>query len=997
MQSLAKDFDAQKDFYLSPKYQEAEARRDFIDKFLLALGWDVNHDTQKNPYEQEVKVERKEHGVSQRRADYAFYLAPNFRDVKFYIEAKKPFGDIATPDNYFQTIRYGWNSQTPIAALFDFEQFEIVDCRFKPDLATALQRNLKKFHYRQYADKEVFAEIYWLFSREAVAGGALEKYAESLPKKRGAMLRGSYQSIDEAFLEELDAHRDTLAHIFKNSNPKLDGEALTEATQRTLDRLVFIRFLEDKLIEPQHLVARFGERGSAWGDFIATSKRLDGIYNGIVFKKNDILDSPTFKVDDDQFAKICASLSHVNSPYDFNAIPIHILGSIYERFLGKVIVATDKRARVEEKPEVRKAGGVYYTPEYIVRYIVENTVGKLIEGKTPAQIAEMRFADIACGSGSFLLGVYDLLIRYHTKFYNENPGKAKKGDVMPREDGLHLSLQKKREILVNNLYGVDIDNQAVEVAQLSLYLKLLQDETPGSARQYFLDFEQQALLPSLNKNIVCGNSLIGTDIMSGELFEPVEERKLNPMNFEDRFPQIFRRRRGDESQTSSGELHEASPGELDHATMGGMPLHGSYGKISYKKSKKDKTVPPPALPESEYEGGFDAIVGNPPYIRPHNLDAVTKEYFWKTLKTFVAKSDIYSCFMEKGMDLLRKGGVFSFIVPHTWTSLESFEGIRRKLATESEIVLLVQLPKKVFQDATVETCIFNVQKIVTAPRPNHQIQVLRLDNKSKCEKVRTFPQSDIASGHLFNFQLYAQAETSGFAARLKSISKPLAEFVKFVYGFKTADDDKFIHPDARFKDSKPFIRSAAIHRYCHARPEEFVWYVPEKMKANRSTARPGEAARFESEKIMVARMGKELMASYDAGGLYVKDAMLLLPKSDSNYSLKYLLALINSRLLGYFYQEFFITIDVLKNAILDLPIRAVDVSKPADKARHDKMVSLVEQMLAAKPHLARAQSDKDKDFYENKCAALDRQIDALVYDLYGLTPDEIKIVEGLSA
>jgi predicted type IV restriction endonuclease len=156
VQSLAKDFDAQKDFYLSPKYQEAEVRKEFIDKFLIALGWDVNHDTQKNPYEQEVKIERKEHGVSQRRADYAFYLVPNFRDVKFYIEAKKPHGDIATPDNYFQTIRYGRNSQTPIAALFDFEQFEIVDCRFKPDLATALQRNLKRFKYTEYAEA-VFA------------------------------------------------------------------------------------------------------------------------------------------------------------------------------------------------------------------------------------------------------------------------------------------------------------------------------------------------------------------------------------------------------------------------------------------------------------------------------------------------------------------------------------------------------------------------------------------------------------------------------------------------------------------------------------------------------------------------------------------------------------------------------------------------------------------------------------------------------------------------
>jgi hypothetical protein len=270
VKELAATFKANEEFYLSQQYQEAEARRDFIDKFLLALGWDVNHDTQKNPYEQEVKVERKEHGVSQRRADYAFYVAPNFRDVKFYIEAKKPFGDIATPDNYFQTIRYGWNSQTPISALFDFEQFEIVDCRFKPDLETALQRNLKKFHFSQYTDKEKFAEIYWLFSREAVAGGSLEKYAESLPKKRGAVQRGlfkgGYQSIDEAFLEELDSHRETLARIFKNSNPQLDGESLTEATQRTLDRLVFIRFLEDKLIEPQYLVSKFGERGSAWGD-----------------------------------------------------------------------------------------------------------------------------------------------------------------------------------------------------------------------------------------------------------------------------------------------------------------------------------------------------------------------------------------------------------------------------------------------------------------------------------------------------------------------------------------------------------------------------------------------------------------------------------------------------------------------------------------------------------------------------------------------------------
>ena len=422
VKELVADFRANEKFYLSPAYQEQEARRDFIDKFWLALGWDVNHDAQKNPLEQEVKVERKEHSNSQRRADYAFYLHPNYRDVRFYVEAKKPHGDIATADNYFQINRYGWSGKTKIGILHDFEQFEIVDCRLEPDIDKALSRNIRKYKYPDYEDAEKFAEIYWLFSHEAVANGSLEKFIVTLPKRRAKDVEPS--EIDDSFLKMLDQMRDELAHLFKNKNPKLDGDCLTEITQRTLDRFVFTRFLEDKFIEPQRIISTFGSRGSAWDDFITASRRLDKIYNGVVYKHNDWLDDKV-KIDDDAFAEICRRFSHVNSPYDFNEIPIHILGSIYERFLGKVIVTTDKRARVEEKPEVRKAGGVYYTPEYIVRYIVENTVGKAIEGKTPAQIAEMRFADIACGSGSFLLGVYDLLIRHHTRYYNENRDKAK--------------------------------------------------------------------------------------------------------------------------------------------------------------------------------------------------------------------------------------------------------------------------------------------------------------------------------------------------------------------------------------------------------------------------------------------------------------------------------------------------------------------------------------------------------------------------------------------
>jgi len=984
VKELVAVFRANEGFYLSPSYQEQEARRDFIDKFWLALGWDVNHETQKNPFEQEVKVERRELGSSQRRADYAFYLAPNFRDVKFYVEAKKPHGDIATADNYFQTIRYGWSSSTPVAVLHDFEQFEILDCRYRPHIDTALAQNIRKYHFRQYEDPDQFAEIYWLFSREAVADGSLEKFAETLPKKRGkAVQRGllgdAWKKIDESFLGELDEFRDELARAFKGGNPRLDGEILTELTQRTLDRLVFLRFLEDKHIEPQNRIAYFGDKGTAWQDFVAESRRLDGIYNGIVYKKHEILDSPDFKLDDDVFSGICERLSHLNSPYDFNAIPIHILGSIYERFLGKVIISTDKRARVEEKPEVRKAGGVYYTPEYIVRYIVENTVGTLIAGKTPAQIAEMRFADIACGSGSFLLGVYDLLIRHHTAYYNENSGKTKKGDVVERDDGLHLSLQKKREILLNNIYGVDIDPQAVEVAQLSLYLKLLQDETPASARHHQLEF-QETLLPSLNKNIVCGNSLIGTDILTGQLFASEEERKLNPMDFEQRFPHIFK--------TAGGVLREM-PIPLDFS-FPGVPLHGSF---SYKKLKRPKAVPPAI---AQTEGGFDAIVGNPPYVRPHNLGDTVKKYFWQHYLTFTHKSDLYCCFMEKATRLLKPGGLFSYIVSQGWLRLNSFQDLRRFILQNYRIIQLVELPYNVFAHAQVSTGIFVFGKSLKEKKD--KIQILRgtpVANAAVFDIVREIPQKVFHETFQNVFDVSLSPETEAIKEKMRR-GIPIAANYEICFGLKTGDDEKYLHhKKGLHPDDKPLLRGEDVKRYETKYKGEYVWYVPKKMRAHRQTARPGEPLRFEQPKVLVKDTSADFAGTYDPDHFYVKDVLIIIAKPDlaKNYDLRFVAGVVNSTALRFYYRTTFKTLHVQNEELASLPLPKIDFANASGAARHDRLVDLVEQMLAAKKQLAGSQSDKDKDFYANRCDGLDRQIDALVYELYELTPAEIKIVE----
>ena len=344
--------------YLDPHYNEGDARKDFINGFFDALGWDASNNQKKLPSQREVKSERSVTiGQSEKRPDYAFFITPHFkkREVHFFGEAKAPHVDIITPDPCFQTIRYGWNAEnTPLAVLTNFRQLAVLDCRHKPDKKTATKWVVKpyRYDYTDYADPAKFREIFDLLSRDAVADGSLPKWAGSLPSLRGEL------PPDETFLQELDNYRDILARAFKNRNPDLTGDTLTEITQRTLDRLVFLRFLEDKGIETTENVANLAQSATAWQDFIKASKRLNGIYNGIVFRPH-LFDKSDFQVDEDVFAGVCQWLSGPDSPYLFNIISIHTLGSIYERFLGKVIVTTGKRATVKVKPEVVRAHGVH--------------------------------------------------------------------------------------------------------------------------------------------------------------------------------------------------------------------------------------------------------------------------------------------------------------------------------------------------------------------------------------------------------------------------------------------------------------------------------------------------------------------------------------------------------------------------------------------------------------------------------------------------------------
>ena len=455
---------------------EAQTRLSYIDKFWRILGWQVDNTS-------EVLIETR---VGTKKPDYRFLLG---KETTFFVEAKKPIEKLTNPHHIFQAKSYGWNDSVPMVILMDFEEFRPFRTRTKPHFDEPEKGLIKKFDmlFTDYADRA--DDLLNTFGREAILGGALKDILKPSAAERNT-------TVDKEFLKTLADWRERLAaHIAVRNEFRSDVE-LAEAVQRILDRLVFIRILEDREIEVEPLLEQITGRGAKdiYAAFVALSKRLQPKYNGLLFNPHPL--SETLTLDDNTFRPIVKELLSNESPYRFDVIPVEVLGTIYERFLGDEIRLTDSgRAKIETKPEVRKAGGVYYTPQYIVEYITQNTVGKLLQScTTPTDALRLRICDPACGSGSFLLGAFDTLIRWHEEWFAAapNPEKdwyettaTKKNTVRrqlafreKREDAqgaaqattqgaVRLTTYAKGRILQSCLYGVDLDRQATEVAQMS--------------------------------------------------------------------------------------------------------------------------------------------------------------------------------------------------------------------------------------------------------------------------------------------------------------------------------------------------------------------------------------------------------------------------------------------------------------------------------------------------------------------------------------------------
>jgi hypothetical protein len=335
------------------------------------------------------------------------------------VEAKKPSvklrDDISAA---FQLRRYAWSAKLPLSLLTDFDEFAIYDCRGKPDKSDKPSAGrVLMLDYGDYLAR--WDEIAGIFSREAILRGSFDKYAESVTGKHGTA------EVDDAFLREIEGWRDTLARTIALRNPALSQRALNTAVQATIDRIVFLRICEDRGIEGYGTLLALTNGSDVYARLADLFRQADARYNSGLFHfaaEGDRPETPDgwtlgLAIDDKPLREILRGLYYPDSPYEFAVLPADILGQVYEQFLGQVIRLTvGHRAVVEAKPEVKKAGGVFYTPTFIVRVIVRRTVGPLLVGKTVREVAgtrgrpPVRIADIACGSGTFLLEVYQFLL-----------------------------------------------------------------------------------------------------------------------------------------------------------------------------------------------------------------------------------------------------------------------------------------------------------------------------------------------------------------------------------------------------------------------------------------------------------------------------------------------------------------------------------------------------------------------------------------------------------
>lgn len=976
IKELVRNFAKNIDQYKSTSYNETETRIEFLNPFWGELGWDMEN---RQGYAQNYRDVIHEDAIRLRGTsdtnvkapDYAFRIG-GIR--KFFLEAKKPSVVIRTDSSPAYQLRcYGWSCKLALSVLSDFEEFAIYNCRVKPEQKdSASVARIKYLTYTDYVDH--WDELAEIFHRENILKGSFDRFVDSKKSTAGTT------EVDTEFLKEIEHWRQILANDLARNNTNLSVRELNHAVQITMDRILFLRMAEDRGIEPENQLENLLKAPNVYQRLLSIFLTADEKYNSGFFhfqsekdetEPHDTL-TQSLTVSDRVLNDILKRLYSPQSPYRFDVFPVEILGSVYERFLGSEIRLTPSRmAKVEEKPEVRKAGGVYYTPGYIVDYIVQNTVGKLCEGKSPKEVSTIKILDPACGSGSFLICAYKYLLDWHLKWYiaeyeqtqkiPQSPpvigARKKKSDpnaiVQTENGGWKLTLSERKRILLNNIYGVDLDAQAVEVTKLSLSLAVLEGAN-NEMLEYNLGLFYDRALPNLASNIKCGNSLIASDFYNNEqtsLFDSEQQLKVNAFDWDD----------------------------------------DAYGFGKIMKA-----------------GGFDVVIGNPPYVFTRNdgFRPEEKDYYYSKYCLVQYQLNTYIMFSEQGEKLLKTDGLLGFIMPNNWMTIDTTSLFRKHILQTGKDIYLVNCLDKVFQDANVDTCILIYSKtgnsiLHTFYLKGHEYQKIRETDSSHFFGENT---------SIINFTQLENEEAFILCRKIEENSLPLNSIVVVKAGIKAYEvgkghpvqsvkmkDERVYHSRVQENDAYiQYLDGVDVARYSLGWSGQFIKY-------GNNLAAPRKAELFVGPRILVrqipAKPPYSVLASY-LEHTYINDLnSMIVKKQENDYSLFYILGLINSRLMTYWFN---LTFGKLQRKLFpqfkvkelaQFPIRPIDFSNKIDVEIHDKIVHNVEQLLDLNKQLPTITNPQKRELTQRRISSLDRQIDTLVYDLYGLTEEERQLCE----
>ncbi len=972
---LVDRFTEQFDSYKRADYNETLTRRDFIDPFFKALGWDIdNENGYAESYREVIHEDRVKVGKATKAPDYSFRLVGGKR--LFFVEAKKP--SVVVKDDIqpaYQVRRYGWSAKLPISIITDFEEFAIYDCTKKPtptDKASVAR--IKYLTYKDYLKE--FGFIWDTFSKERVLKGSFDKFVEGNASKKGTA------TVDKEFLQSLDSWRTYLATSISRNNKQLDEDEINFAVQQTIDRIIFLRIAEDRSVEPYGTLKEAIKSGDYYKNLFRQFEQADEKYNSGLFdfKKDKI--SKTLSLENKIVKTIINELYYPESPYEFSVLSVEILGSAYEQFLGKVIRITPGHiAKVEEKPEVRKAGGVYYTPQYIVEYIVKNAVGKLTENKTPKEISKIKIVDPACGSGSFLIGAYQYLLDWHKNYYSDN-GKISKGNKgNPLTPEGNLTTSEKKRILLNNIFGVDIDVNAVEVTKLSLLLKCMEGETEASIATQMKLFHER-VLPTLDNNIKSGNSLVDTDFYASEL-DFGFEKKIKPFNWQREFPEVFHLK---------GKLNVDNPiHKVKRAIIKSIEVEQELNKAI---SDYIKTVEEPTTVYG-LKGGFDIVIGNPPYGAL--LTKEVDDYLRRKYRVANYQLDTYCLFIERARNLLADEGYLGFIIPSAWVASTYDHKLRKYLVEENCIENFVITPKQTFKDASVETCIL----VLSNNSPSKTFEVERWDVKDKISY--TISTKEIKAENSFAFPVYADDKTNKVVQKIRKQKNILNDFADVVWGVKIYENGKgkppqkgnesktkVFHSDKKTSNShRPLLGGSEIVRYATKWKGGFVDY-------GEWLAAPRQPHWFNGERILI----REVTANGIIQGTFVDKDFVFSNSVDGikmkskDLNIKFLLGLLNSKLISFYHSN--TSANAFKGAfpkVLLQDLRELPVPKAEIKIQKE-IEKLVNQLLQLNQEKAEVKLATQVSQLQGKIEYCESRINEIVYQLYELTEAEIKIVES---